>query len=74
MKIVSVESSAILKVGYDEDALFVQFVGGDWYKYSHVPESIFEKLCNADSIGQFVNKEVKTKYKDVELLVFSPEV
>lgn len=73
MKVVEVgDSSAILKVGYDGEDLFVQFVGGDWYRYSHVPESVFERLCAADSKGGFVNTEVKPNYK-VEPCLFNPD-
>lgn len=73
MQIVSVDSSAVLKVGYGEDALFVQFVGGDWYKYRHVPKIVFEQLIKANSVGRFIDKEIKPKYKDVERLLVSPE-
>lgn len=73
MKIVKVDSSAVLKIGYDGEALLVQYVGGDWYKHHHVPEAVFEQLCVANSIGHFLNTEIKPKYKDVERLFISPE-
>ena len=44
MKVVEVSSSAVLKLGYDGDTLFVQFVGGKWYKYFHVPEEVFKRF------------------------------
>lgn len=72
MKIVKVESSAVLNVGYDGDALFVQFVGGEWYKYRHVSETVFDELCKAESVGQFVNEHIKPVYKDVDRLKVSP--
>lgn len=72
MQIIEVSSSAVLKLGYDGDTLFVQFVGGKWYKYFHVPEDVFKRLCEADSVGQFVNEEIKPNYKDFEPCVFNP--
>lgn len=74
MKIIKVDSSAVLKVGYDGVNLLVQYVGGDWYKYHNVSAVVFERLCNADSAGEFINKEVKPKYKDVERLLINPEL
>ena len=74
MEIVDVKSSAVLKIGYDGNSLFVQYVGGDWYKYSHVPEEVFNQLRVADSTGQFINKKIKPEYKIVERLPVSPEL
>ena len=74
MKIVKVDSTAVLKVGYNDKTLFVQYAGGDWYKYHNVPEMVFERLCSANSVGQFLNKEIKPKYKEVDFLLFNPEL
>lgn len=63
LKLTAVESSAILKVGYCNNALFVQFVGGQWYKYLQVSETVFEQLLAAPSKGAFINKSVKPFYK-----------
>lgn len=76
MKMVSVDSTAVLKIGHDGYNLFVQYVGGNWYKYRNVPETVFEQLCNANSlghsVGRLINKEIKPKYKECETLLFSP--
>lgn len=73
MKIVEVkDSSAVLKLGYDGENLFVQFVGGAWYKYFHVPEKMFERLSTSDSVGQCLNREIKPKYTQYEPCVFNP--
>ena len=61
------KSSAVLKIGYDGNSLFVQYVGGGGYKYLHVPEIIFEQFKAAPSKGRFVNKRVKPFYRDVAL-------
>ena len=72
MKMISVDSSAVLKVGYDKGSLFVQFVGGEWYEYPQVPESVFDQFLCAPSKGTFVNKSVKPHYQGFPCL--SPEV
>ena len=74
MEVVIVDSSAVLKAGHDGENLFVQFVGGDWYKYFNVPKTVFEELQRADSVGQFVNREVKPQYKHFERCQFNPEL
>ena len=62
MRIIKVDSSAALKIAYDNGVLFVQYVDGDWYKYWRVSETVFEKLLKAESIGTFLNKEIKPNY------------
>ena len=62
MEIIKVDSSAALQVAYDCGTLFVQYVDGDWYKYFPIPSNVFEKLCRTESLGQFLNKEIKPKY------------
>jgi len=62
MQIVKVDSSAALQIAYDSGNLFVQYIDGDWYKYSSVPEKVFEKLQKADSVGYFLNKVIKPNY------------
>ena len=65
--IVKVDSSAILKIGYDDSRLFVEFVGGKWYKYVPVPETVFEQFIKAPSKGYFVNKFIKPIYHEEAL-------
>lgn len=62
MEIVKIDSTAALKIAYESGILFVQYTGGDWYKYWSVPEIVFEKLRKAESIGTFLNKEIKPNY------------
>ena|GEM_PF-1083367 len=62
MEMFKVNSSAALQVAYDNGTLFVQYIEGEWYKYFHVPKNVFEKLCTAESLGKFLNQEIKPKY------------
>ena len=67
--IVDVVSSAIKKLGYskkDKD-LFVEFSSGKQYLYHGVPESEFNALVNAKSIGQYFQSEIKGEYDSTTL-------
>ncbi len=63
-----VDSSAIYLVGYfdiaGEDILAIVFRNHDEdiYLYYDVPESVYEKMINADSIGSYYNKHIKGQY------------
>ena len=79
MEIVSFNSSAIAKGGYSGGNLFIKFVGGRWYKYIGVPESLYTQLLNSASKGTFVNRRIKPFYRGVlltsqELETVSPVV
>jgi KTSC domain len=64
MKLISVRSSSIRRVGYEVDQriLYVQFIDGDLYEYFDVPVGDFIDLLHAESIGWFVNKRIKPYY------------
>ncbi len=56
---IEVESRAIDAVAYEDGELSVQWKGGRSYMYSIVPEHMFAELMLADSIGEYVNNEIK---------------
>jgi hypothetical protein len=64
MKLVPVHSSGVRAVGYEEErkVLYVQFADGDLYEYHDVPVSDVVELLQANSIGWFVNKRIKSFY------------
>jgi KTSC domain len=64
-----VTSSAVSSVGYDavSSQLEVEFVDGDVYRYSLVPRWRVEELLAADSIGSYVNREIKPRYPGVQV-------
>jgi KTSC domain len=43
--------------------LSVVFHTGKEYNYYDVPLKVYERLQKADSIGKFINSEVKNKFK-----------
>ena len=61
MKRVSVQSSNICSIGYDENQsiLQVEFNNGSIYNYYNVPRVIYSELINAESHGRYLDKHVK---------------
>jgi len=62
-----VDSSAVDRAEYGAEArtLSIWYKGGERYNYLDVPPDIYEALLEADSIGAFVNAQIKPNY-DVE--------
>ena len=65
MKRVSVKSTNIISVGYDEKEklLEVEFVNSGVYKYYNVPKEIYEQALNAPSIGKFIWTSIRGRYR-----------
>jgi hypothetical protein len=65
MKLSPVDSDAIAAVGYDPARrwLDVQWKGQPrLYRYYAVPAEVYDDLLRADSIGAYVNANVKPRY------------
>lgn len=65
MERVSVSSSNVDTVGYDEDSstLEVGFKNGATYQYFDVPKNIYEELRDAGSVGGYLASHVKGIYR-----------
>lgn len=59
---VKLASSSIYSARYDEDKLYITFVGGSIYLYKDVPKEHFEKLCQAESAGRYFAQYIKLAY------------
>jgi hypothetical protein len=61
----SVESSAVLSVGYDRHrrVLEVEVDGGAVYQYLEVPAREYFALVSADSVGRYYNQQIKANYE-----------
>jgi hypothetical protein len=61
----SFDSSAIARAAYDPEAatLDLWYRGGDRYRYFGVPETIYEALIEASSTGEYVNREIKPRFR-----------
>lgn len=64
-----VGSSVIIAVGYDEGAsiLEVVFRTGRTYRYFRVPPKAYNALIHAKSIGGYFNREIRRRYRGVEV-------
>jgi hypothetical protein len=62
---LSVESSAIASIGYDARTrtLEIEYAGGGVYRYLGVPPREHETLLRADSLGAYVNRRIKPRYR-----------
>ena len=58
-----VKSSQINSVGWQSDTLFIEFTKGTIYSYKNVPESFFEALKKAESVGKYFASEIKGKFE-----------
>jgi hypothetical protein len=58
-------SSVVAAIKYDASAsvLRVVYVSGHIYDYKKVPEEMYRKMKAAASKGEFLNKEIKPRYK-----------
>ncbi len=65
VNLVSVESSNLDKVGYDDftNDLYVQFKSSGLYVYYNVPKEVYNELLSAESKGKYHNKNIKWKYE-----------
>ncbi|TGL99678.1 MULTISPECIES: KTSC domain-containing protein [Leptospira] len=61
---ISVSSSNVEKIGYDEQnaLVYVRFLDGSLYVYKGVPLHEYENLLNASSIGSYLHRNYKNVY------------
>ena len=59
-----VSSSNIRSVGYEVETqkLELEFHGGGGYRYSGVPEAIYQGLMRAASKGSYFHQNIKDRY------------
>jgi len=67
-------SGNLRAVGYDAatQTLDVQFASGRTYRYSDVPAGVHADLLDADSIGGYFARNVRTKFQGVDLETLDP--
>jgi hypothetical protein len=58
-------SSQVKTVRYfdAEQILEIEYVTNKTYQYFQVPESVYEGCLSAESVGKYVNSNVKGKYE-----------
>lgn len=64
-----VSSSNVASVGYDSNTmtLEVEFKDGSVYQYFDVPESVYQELMRASSVGQFMHANIRHNYRYARL-------
>jgi hypothetical protein len=69
MERITVDSSNISSIGYDEGSstLEVEFKNGAVYQYFDVPLNLYEGLKNASSTGQYLAQHIKGYYRYVKV-------
>lgn len=62
---VKVKSSMVKSVGYDAQnkRMRVKFADGSLYSYANVPEEVYNRLLDAESIGRFMREYVIGVYE-----------
>jgi KTSC domain len=65
MRRAHVQSSSVRSVGYDLKAhvLEIEWVGGGVYDYLDVPPEEALALLESDSLGRYLNAEIKPRYR-----------
>jgi hypothetical protein len=64
---ISVSSSDIDSVGYENGTLHIRFNSGGLYAYYGVPQSVYQGLMSAGSHGQYFNANIKGRYGDTRI-------
>ena len=63
MSKISVRSSAIAAIGYENGVLAVTFHYSGTYYHSGVPYSVFAGLMRASSKGAYYNQHIRGRYR-----------
>lgn len=58
-------SCTIISIAYNmsTNTLELQFSDGSLYRYFDVPESVYEGLLRAESVGMFFNAHIRDAYR-----------
>ena len=64
-----VTSSNVASVGYDPNTmtLEVELSNGLVYQYFDVPETVYQALMSASSVGTYLNKSIKASYRHAQI-------
>ncbi len=69
MNRTAVTSSNVASIGYDPNTmtLEVEFRSGSIYQYFDVPEVEYRNLISAESVGRYLNQNVKGNYRYTQI-------
>ena len=65
MTLQPVNSSNLAGVGYDAESqtLTIEFRKSDTYEFYDVPESVYQELMSAGSLGEYFANSIRGKYR-----------
>jgi hypothetical protein len=63
MSMISVSSSAIAAIGYEDGTLAVEFHNSGIYYHHGVPYSVFKSFMSSGSKGAFYNSYIRGRYR-----------
>ena len=63
MEMISVNSSNIVAIGWENNILRVQFNSGVMWEYYNVDDDVFQSFLNAESKGKFFHQHIKHEYE-----------
>lgn len=74
MRVVTVESTTLTTVGYDENLrrLQLEFCSQSIYLYFGVPAAVYEALLDAPSKGRYFNGSIRGRYPYRQILSWNP--
>jgi hypothetical protein len=64
-----VTSTNVASIGYDPNTmtLEVEFRNGSVYQYFDVPETVYQELASASSVGTYLNQNIKVAYRCAQI-------
>jgi len=64
-----VSSSNVASIGYDSVTmtLEIEFTKGTVYQYFDVPEAEYQSLISAESVGKYLNYNIKNNYRFAQI-------
>lgn len=67
MNMISVSSSNIASIGYENGTMHIRFHSGGLYAYFDVPEFLYMELRSAASKGRYFHAHIKGRYGDTRI-------
>ena len=65
---IELQSSVVSAAAYQGSSLYIRFTSDHEYEYYNVPETIYEHLLRAPSIGQYFNANIRDHYDYRQLI------
>lgn len=59
---LSVQSSAIKAIAYQDKSLYARFTSGREYEYKDVPLDVYQAFLDTPSKGRYLNSVIKEHY------------